>query len=112
MLFDVIIRFLAATGLTILINTSGITTLSVVMSICIFLILEISLLIDNRKVYSAILSVPFVITAPFLLYQGMGTLTIVSLMVLAGFTFSLVAVSAPCCQASDGAITDGRESVL
>ncbi|CBK73428.1 hypothetical protein CIY_04940 [Butyrivibrio fibrisolvens 16/4] len=36
MLFDVIIRVLAALGLTVLINASGITTLSVVMSICVF----------------------------------------------------------------------------
>jgi signal transduction histidine kinase len=86
MLFDVIIRVLAALGLTVLINASGITTLSVVMSICVFLILEISLLFDNKWVYGTLSVVPFVITTGYVLQQDRIALRIFSLLVLAGFT--------------------------
>ena len=86
MLFDVIIRVLAALGLTVLINASGITTLSVVMSICVFLILEISLLFDNKWVYGTLSVIPFVITTGYVLQQDRIALSIFSLLVLAGFT--------------------------
>ncbi len=86
MLFDVIIRVLAALGLTVLINASGITTLSVVMSICVFLILEISLLFDNKWVYGTLSVIPFVITTGYVLQQDRIALRIFSLLVLAGFT--------------------------
>ena len=67
MLFDVIIRFLAALGLTVLINASGITTLSVVMSICVFLILEISLLVDEKRIYGVLTAIPFVATLIYMI---------------------------------------------
>ncbi len=51
MLFDVIVRLLAAIGLTLITNAKGITTTSVVVSICIFLFMEVSLLFKNKYIY-------------------------------------------------------------
>ncbi len=48
MLYDVIIRLLAAAGLITIANANGITTSSVVVSVCIFLILEVSLLFNDK----------------------------------------------------------------
>ena len=92
MLFDVIIRFLAAAGITVIINASGITTLSVVMSICIFLILEISILIGKKSIYWTLMTVPYLASAMFIhlkeddeivLYMGLSILalfTVVSMI--------------------------------
>ncbi|MDC7279014.1 histidine kinase [Butyrivibrio fibrisolvens] len=87
MLFDVIIRFLAALGLTVLINASGITTLSVVMSICVFLILEISLLVDKKRIYGVLTAIPFVATLIYMIREdttAFGYLAIFA--ILASFT--------------------------
>ncbi len=87
MLFDVIIRLLASIGLTILINASGITTTSVVMSICIFLIMEMSLLVSNKVICSSITAVPFIVVEVGLL--GGGSYSLLSslvVFVIAGFT--------------------------
>ena len=62
MLYDIVIRSLAAVGLGLIINSNGITTTSVVMSICVFLLLEISLLFNQTSVYLTLTGIPFVIT--------------------------------------------------
>lgn len=88
MLYDVIIRFLAALGLTVLINVNGITTLSVVMSICVFIILEISLLFDDKRIYGVLTAIPFVATFIFLLRQPKRSgAEIVAFVILTAFTF-------------------------
>ena len=87
MLFDVIIRFLAALGLTVLINASGITTLSVVMSICIFLLLEMSLLTDNKIVYGILTGIPFVAGLIYACTKDNAIINAIGTLVLAGFTF-------------------------
>jgi len=87
MLFDVIIRFLTALGLTLLINAKGITTTTVVMSICIFLILQISLLIDNKIIYSTLTAIPFIFSIIYFLTFDYSPLLICFLFLLAGFTF-------------------------
>ncbi|MCR4960253.1 MAG: sensor histidine kinase [Lachnospiraceae bacterium] len=61
MLFDIIIRLLAAIELSIFINANGITTTSVVMSVCVFLFLEITMLIKNTKISFALTMLPFFI---------------------------------------------------
>ncbi|QFJ54390.1 sensor histidine kinase [Pseudobutyrivibrio xylanivorans] len=86
MLYDVIIRFLAAAGLTVIINASGITTSTVVMSIYIFLILEVSLLFDNKWVYGTLTAIPFVISTCYTLNQDRIALRLFAILVLAGFT--------------------------
>jgi signal transduction histidine kinase len=54
-------------GLTILINTNGITTLTVVMSICVFLLMENSLLFNHKTVTFCLTALSFVATAAFLI---------------------------------------------
>ena len=65
MLFDVIIRLLLAVGLISFINANGITTGGVVVSVCVFLILEVSLLCDNKNLCYALTAFSFVIAALF-----------------------------------------------
>ncbi len=88
MLYDIIIRLLAVTGLTVLINAEGITTTSVVMSICVFIIFEISLLIKNKYIYSIITALPFISTGIFLVRSHVYFLSIqlLILIIIAGFT--------------------------
>ena len=62
MLFDVIVRLLAAMGLTLITNAKGITTTSVVVSICIFLFMEVSLLFKNRYLDICLTAIPFLYT--------------------------------------------------
>ena len=87
MLFDVIIRFLTALGLTLLINAKGITTTTVVMSICVFLILQISLLIDNKIIYLALTAFPFFFTLVYFFIFDYSPLLICFLLLIAGFSF-------------------------
>lgn len=87
MLFDVIIRLLAASGLTLIINVNGITTGSVVMSICIFLLLEISLLFNDKWINLGLTTVPFILGAIALLTQNSWSLSnLFLLLILAGLT--------------------------
>ncbi len=89
MLFDVIIRLLAASGLTLIINANGITTGSVVMSICIFLLLEISLLFNHKWINLALTSIPFLLGITVLVTQDAGTFSnLFMLLILAGLTVS------------------------
>ena len=87
MLFDVIIRLLAALGLTLIINANGITTGSVVMSICIFLLLEISLLFNHKWINLGLTTAPFILGLFALLAQRPWSLSnLFMLFTLAGFS--------------------------
>ncbi len=99
MLSDVIIRALAATGLTIVVNANGITTHSVVMSVCIFLILECSLLFNNKIVYGLLTAIPFVSAALYVIIVNFPTklIFLLSIALLSGFTcISLIMYSKLC----------------
>lgn len=69
MLTDVFIRLIAAISLIILLNANDITTSSVVVSICTFLFLEITILIPKRKLADALIFVPFVVCLIFLIIR-------------------------------------------
>ena len=88
MLYDIVIRSLAAVGLGLIINSNGITTTSVVMSICVFLLLEISLLFNQKPVYLTLTGIPFVISFVYMVAVIDASLPLVfSIFVLGGFTF-------------------------
>ncbi|MCR4651041.1 MAG: hypothetical protein K5662_04735 [Lachnospiraceae bacterium] len=87
MLYDVIIRLMAATGLIIMINAGGITTSSVVMSLCVFTVLEISQLLTNRKAYWIMTGLPFAVCIKVAYASDRPWVELGILIVLAGFTF-------------------------
>lgn len=88
MLYDIIIRLLGAIGLTLLINTNGITTISVVMSVCVFLLMETSIIVNTKIIYSILTAIPFILTASYLVAVGADNLLIhfALILILAGFT--------------------------
>ncbi len=88
MLYDIIIRLLGAIGLTLLINTNGITTISVVMSVCVFLLMETSIIVNTKIIYSILTAIPFLLTAGYLVGIGADNLLIhfALILTLAGFT--------------------------
>ena len=88
MLYDIIIRLLGAIGLTLLINTNGITTISVVMSVCVFLLMEISVIVNSKIIYSILTAIPFLLTAGYLVGIGADSLLIqlALILILASFT--------------------------
>ena len=88
MLYDIIIRLLGALGLTLLINTNGITTISVVMSVCVFLLMEISVIVNTKIIYLILTAIPFLLTAGYLVGIGADSLLIqlALILILAGFT--------------------------
>lgn len=88
MLYDIIIRLLGALGLTLLINTNGITTISVVMSVCVFLLMEISVIVNTKIIYSILTAIPFLLTAGYLIGINADNLWIklIAVFVLSGFT--------------------------
>ena len=88
MLYDIIIRLLGAIGLTLLINTNGITTISVVMSVCVFLLMETSIIVNTKIIYSILTTIPFILTAGYLVAVGADNLLIhfALILILAGFT--------------------------
>ncbi len=88
MLYDIIIRLLGALGLTLLINTNGITTISVVMSVCVFLLMEISVIVNTKIIYSILTAIPFILTTGYLVVVGADNLLIqlALILILAGFT--------------------------
>lgn len=88
MLYDIIIRLLGAIGLTLLINTNGITTISVVMSVCVFLLMEISAIVNTKIIYSILTAIPFLLTVGYLVGIGADSLLIqlALILILAGFT--------------------------
>lgn len=88
MLYDIIIRLLGAIGLTLLINTNGITTISVVMSVCVFLLMETSIIVNTKIIYSILTAIPFILTAGYLVAVGADNLLIhfALILILAGFS--------------------------
>ena len=88
MLYDIIISLLGALGLALLINTNGITTISVVMSVCVFLLMEISVIVNTKIIYSILTAIPFLLTAGYLVGIGADSLLIqlALILILAGFT--------------------------
>ena len=88
MLYDIIIRLLGAIGLTLLINTNGITTISVVMSVCVFLLMEIIAIVNTKIIYSILTAIPFLLTVGYLVGIGADSLLIqlALILILAGFT--------------------------
>ncbi|WP_052169922.1 sensor histidine kinase [Pseudobutyrivibrio ruminis] len=88
MLYDIIIRLLGAIGLTLLINTNGITTISVVMSVCVFLLMETSIIVNTKIIYSILTAIPFILAASYLVAVGADNLLIhfALILILAGFT--------------------------
>ncbi len=66
MLYDVIIRIIAALGLSLIINANGITTATVVVSICIFLIYEMSIICTNKFFYWAFTIAPTIISSAYI----------------------------------------------
>lgn len=86
MLYDVIIRLLAAAGLITITNANGITTSSVVVSVCIFLILEVSLLFNDKRVYSFVTLIPFVIAGAYVWGDPYDTLKLWAIVILGAFT--------------------------
>ncbi|MBQ5430652.1 MAG: hypothetical protein IIU28_03245 [Lachnospiraceae bacterium] len=69
MLYDVLIRLMAAVTLGILINAEGIATPTVAMSICVFLFLEASVLL-KRTLNLACVGISYLLTLWYLLYPG------------------------------------------
>ncbi|MBQ1597415.1 MAG: histidine kinase [Candidatus Weimeria sp.] len=69
MLYDVLIRLTAAVTLGILINAEGIATRTVAMSICVFLFLEVSVLLKKRANLICV-GIGYLLTVLYLLYQG------------------------------------------
>ena len=86
MLYDVIIRLLAAAGLITIANANGITTSSAVVSVCIFLILEVSLLFNDKRVYSFVTLIPFVIAGAYVWGDPYDTLKLWAIVILGAFT--------------------------
>lgn len=88
MLYDIIIRLLGAFGLSLIINANGITTTTVVVSICIFLIFEISTLVSNKVIYWGLTGVPAVITVFYVFLMGFPHIIIYTLaaLILVAFT--------------------------
>ncbi|MCR5195532.1 MAG: two-component sensor histidine kinase [Pseudobutyrivibrio sp.] len=87
MLSDIVIRLIAAIGLITLVNANDITTSSVVMSICILFLLEISILVKNRILYHLFTILPFVASFIFILITKPTNVIVfeIILLVLAAF---------------------------
>ena len=82
MLFDILIRTLTATGLSILINADDITVMSTVMSVCVFLLMECSQLFETKYLsYGACIS-SFVITEIFFFLTSADAILIKSIALL------------------------------
>ena len=88
MLYDIIIRLLSAAGLTILINANGITTNTVVMSLCVFLFMEIGVIVNTKLAYYILTTIPFAITIIYLIATAPDNMMIriIALIIIASFT--------------------------
>ncbi|SFI02584.1 Signal transduction histidine kinase [Pseudobutyrivibrio sp. OR37] len=88
MLYDIIIRLLSAAGLTIIINANGITTLSVVVSICVFLFMEISVIVNTKLSCGTLTLIPFFISIVYISLEAPSKypIYIVATLILSGFT--------------------------
>ncbi|MCR4841902.1 MAG: hypothetical protein K5840_01420 [Eubacterium sp.] len=74
MLFDVIIRSLAALEILFLLNADGITTTSVVVSVCVFLFLEVTLLMPYTRIADGLFVLTFAFGIGYLFATGAGSL--------------------------------------
>ncbi|MBQ6462334.1 MAG: hypothetical protein IJJ59_03315 [Pseudobutyrivibrio sp.] len=88
MLYDIIIRLLSAAGLTILIMANGITTSTVVMSLCVFLFMEIGVIVNTKLAYYILTTIPFAITIIYLIATAPDNMMIriIALIIIASFT--------------------------
>ncbi len=94
MLYDIIIRILGAVGLAALICADGITIPSVVMSVCVLLVFEMSLLADKKTMKSVLSMLSFASAGVYLILVGAGDiiLKLLILVVFAGLTFVSVSL--------------------
>ena len=88
MLYDILIRFLSAAGLTILINANGITTSTVVMSLCVFLFMEIGVIVNTKLANFTLTAIPFAIAIIYMITTGSTNMMIkiIALIIIASFT--------------------------
>lgn len=88
MLYDIIIRLLSAAGLTILIIANGITTSTVVMSLCVFLFMEIGVIVNTKLANFTLTAIPFAIAIIYMITTGSTNMMIkiIALIIIASFT--------------------------
>lgn len=88
MLYDIIIRLLSAAGLTILINANGITTSTVVMSLCVFLFMEIGVIVNTKLANFILTAIPFALAIIYMITAGSTNMMIkiIALIIIASFT--------------------------
>ena len=88
MLYDILIRFLSAAGLTILINANGITTSTVVMSLCVYLFMEIGVIVNTKLANFTLTAIPFAIAIIYMITTGSTNMMIkiIALIIIASFT--------------------------
>ncbi|WP_458458801.1 sensor histidine kinase [Pseudobutyrivibrio sp.] len=88
MLYDIIIRLLSAAGLTILIISNGITTGTVVMSLCVFLFMEIGVIVNTKLANFTLTAIPFAIAIIYMITTGSTNMMIkiIALIIIASFT--------------------------
>ena len=88
MLYDIIIRLLSAVGLTILIMANGITTSTVVMSLCVFLFMEIGVIVNTKLANFTLTAIPFAIAIIYMITTGSTNMMIkiIALIIIASFT--------------------------
>ena len=88
MLYDIIIRLLSAAGLTILIIANGITTSTVVMSLCVFLFMEIGVIVNTKLANFILTAIPFALAIIYMI-TAVSTnmmIKIIALIIIASFT--------------------------
>ncbi|WP_051195213.1 sensor histidine kinase [Pseudobutyrivibrio ruminis] len=88
MLYDIIIRLLSAAGLTILIIANGITTGTVVMSLCVFLFMEIGVIVNTKLANFILTAIPFALAIIYMITAGSTNMMIkiIALIIIASFT--------------------------
>ena len=88
MLFDILIRTLSAAGLLILINANDITVLSTVMSLCVFLFIELSQILRKKTASFCCSAVAFIITEIYFFQAPSDAIFMktVAIIILAMFT--------------------------
>ncbi len=88
MLYDIIIRLLSAAGLTILIIANGITTGTVVMSLCVFLFMEIGVIVNTKLANLILTAIPFALAIIYMITAGSTNMMIkiIALIIIASFT--------------------------
>lgn len=88
MLYDIIIRLLSAAGLTILIIANGITTGTVVMSLCVFLFMEIGVIVNTKLTNFILTAIPFALAIIYMITAGSTNMMIkiIALIIIASFT--------------------------